>query len=419
MPAYLKPTRLKNMTTNFIRQLLLGLPVIRKKISKSASLECQPFENIDIGRCPLPTDAYFLVNNRCNARCVMCSVEGYFSDNSAKRITLDKFKIIAGNLHLENFKSVILSSAGEPLLNGDVPDIISFINRNYPHICIIIITNGIALTPQLAGELVGLNVHLLSVSLNAGTRETYKKVMQVDCFERVVGNIKYYQELGAKAGKQPDIWLSFVAHRKNLEDLSRFIELGKTLDVKLLTTTYSRFYPESQRLKMALSDENFLDENDSLFFHQELSDRYFREAEKLARKLGIKFVREPLFSEAFHRKKCEFPFTAVLVGVDGEVFPCCNGEVIFKEKVRKGYYKFGNLLEQDIKDFWNDSYYRAVRYSVLNPDNPAVPECGVCAQSIMWNGHIQKCHILEWGGLSDKSVDFGLVEYDENGWANA
>lgn len=398
------------MAINIIKQPSRIVSVIRNRINRNVSPESKSRDDIDIGRCPFPTEAYFLLNNRCNARCVMCSVEGYFSDKVAKNITLDKFKTIARNLHLEKFKAAVLSGAGDPLLNEDFLAIVSFINKQYPRVTVVIITNAIALTRKMVEKLVKMDIHVLSISLNAGTRETYKKVMQVDCFERVVENIKYYRESCIKANKQPNIWLSLVAHRKNIEDIIKWVELGNSLGVKLLTTSYCRFYPKSQRLKLAASEENILNDSDSLFFHQELSDKYFQEAEEVAHQLGIEFRREPLFSEDSPKEKCRFPFSTILVGVDGEVFPCCNGEVIFKEKVSRGDYNFGNLLEQDINDFWNDRYYRAVRYSALNPDNPAVPECGVCAQSIMWNGHIQKCHILEWDGLSDKSVDFGLIE---------
>lgn len=394
------------MTINIIKR---PLHFIRNKISRGTSLESRSFENIDIGRCPFPSEAFFLLNNRCNARCAMCMVGDYLNEGLAKKITLDKFKVISENIHLEKLRAVILSG-GEPLLNEDVLSIISFINQYYPHVMVNITTNAIALTPKKAKELVKMDVNLLSISVNAGTEETYRRVMQVDCFERVVENINYYQELSLKAKKQPSIWLSFVAHRKNIEDLIKFVELGNTLGIKLLTTSYSRFYPKSQRLRLAASEENFLDDSDSLFFHQDLSDRYFQEAEKLCHCLGIEFKREPLFSERLPRRKCKFPFSSILVGIDGKVYPCCGGEVIFMEKVSRGDYDFGNLLEQQFEDFWNDDYYRAVRYSALNPENPAVPECSVCPQALAWNGHIQKSHILEWDGLTDKPIDFGLIE---------
>ncbi len=255
-----------------------------------------------------------------------------------------------------------------------------------------------------------MDINSLSISLNAGTQTTYHKFTQVDCFERVVENIKYYQAVCSKAKKRANMFLSFVAHRKNIEDLVKFVELANTLGIKYLVVNYCRFGPKSQRLKLAAIEENCLDDGESLFFHQDLSNRYFQEAEGLSHRLGIEFRREPLFGEEPPRKKCTFPFSSILVGINGEVFPCCGGETIFKEKVRRGDYDFGNLLKRPIESFWNNNYFRALRYSVLNPDNPAVPECGVCGWSLMWYGHIQKSHILEWNDLSHKSIDFGLSE---------
>ena len=114
---------IKNIISNIIKK---PLRIIRHKIN---FLKPESFENIDIGQCPFPSTAFFLLNNRCNAKCVMCSVKDYLNDKPAESITLDRFKIIAKNLHLERFKAVVLSGAGDPLLNVSFLNIISFINQ--------------------------------------------------------------------------------------------------------------------------------------------------------------------------------------------------------------------------------------------------------------------------------------------------
>lgn len=359
-------------------------------------------------KVPFPREVYFLLVDKCNARCSMCQ-DDYFS-HSGKAITLDKFKTIAENIHLENMKAVILAG-GEPLLNKELFEIISFINHRYPNIAIVISTNGIALTKKVAEEILERNVHSLNISINAGRRETYRKITHVDCFEKVIENLRYYQQLCLKQGKTSNLNLSFVVNRKNIEDLLEFIRLAKSLGVKDISSTYCRFFPMATRLKLAVKKNNLLENNDSLYFHQQISDKYFKEADALAKRLNINFTHEPLFSETVSRQKCQFPFKGILIGFDGKVFPCCGGEVIFKEKVNSGAYDFGNALKQPIESFWCNKYYQALRYSVLHPDKPAVPECGVCTNILKWKGNIKKAHIMEWDGLSDKLMDFGLIEY--------
>ncbi len=337
--------------------------------------------------------ASFLMTNRCNARCGFCMVSEYFED-PPEEMTLDKFMVIAKNIHLEKFWSICLSGAGETLLNSQLCSIVSFVNARYSRVQVFITTNGIALTKEKAEELAARNVFLLSVSVNAGTRETYRNTMQVDQFHQVVDHIRYYQQLIRDAPKQTQ--LSFVAHRKNIEDLPEFVRLANELRVKKVTARYARFYPIERRCKLAIGTEAMLEDSDSLFYHQELSDRYFKKAAELACRFGIHLIMadDPLFGCVFPRRLCHFPFTDVLVGMGGEVFPCCGGEVMFKKKVQSGEYDFGNTLKQDIKKWINNRDWKAVRYSAKHPEDIRIPECGRCGVGICWDGHIKKRHIM-------------------------
>ncbi|MDO8568158.1 MAG: radical SAM protein [Dehalococcoidales bacterium] len=357
------------------------------------------------GKAPLPRDAYFLLVDKCNARCAMCQ-DDYFR-HTGNAITLDKFKIIAANLRLQDMKSAVLAG-GDPLLNRDLLEIISFINGLNPNINVVICTNAIALTPNTSEGLLQRNVYSLSVSVNAATGATYQKVAQVDCFDRVIANVKHYLELLHKLGKPLRMNLSFVATRKNIEELPEFIKLAASLGIKDVSSTYCRFFPIERRLSLAANEDNLLQDSDSLYFHQALSDKYFKEADDLARQLGINFTREPLFSEMAPKHNCQFPFNGIMVGFDGEVFPCCGGEVIFKDKVTSGVYDFSNVLKQPIEAFWWGESYQALRHSALHPDNPAVPECGACSAILSWKGNIEAAHIMAWDDLKGKSIDFGL-----------
>jgi len=335
-------------------------------------------------------------------------VGSYFQDEH-KDITLDKFKVIAKNVQLEKYLSIVLSGAGEPLLNPDTLPILAFMNQKYPKVKKLLSTNGIALTQEKADELSLLNVDMVTFSVNAGSPDTYYKTMQVDCFDKVAGNIKYYNSI---TSTKQTVTMSFVAHRKNIADLPAFVQLAKSLGIKGVGVRYAKFYPQVQRQKMATCPENMLEDTDSLYYHQELSDYYFIRAKELCRKYNIQFIHacNPLFSEGFKKRICWLPFTDILVGLDGEVFPCCGGESIFKEKIESGEYDFGNLLKQRLQDFHNNADWQAIRYSALHPDDVAVPECAVCSIALSWKGHTKKAHIMEWAGLADKHIDYSKIK---------
>lgn len=59
---------------------------------------------------------------------------------------------------------------------------------------------------------------------------------------------------------------------------------------------------------------------------------------------------------------CKSLWSSMYVGPTGVVFPC---SLSFRETET-----FGNLLEQDLPDFWNNEKYQSAR-SMFNP-NPAI-----------------------------------------------
>lgn len=358
------------------------------------------------GNVQTPHVASFLVNNRCNARCNMCLVSEYFQDQP-NELTLENFKTMAENLHLENFESVVLSGAGEPLLNNDLFGILSFIKKNY-HIGTLLATNGIALTPDKACELANLKLNGLSVSVNAATRDTYKQIMQVDCFGRVLENIRYYQ---SQTDNTKQVELSFVAQRKNIDEFPAFIKLAHDLKVQRVIFRYAKLFPKEQRRKQALNKSNYLKDTDSLYYCQEYSDRCFQEAMGLAAKYRIivEHNNNPLFNEDFQLKRCRLPFNELLVGIDGQVYPCCGAEAILKIKVESGEYDFGNLLTQRLEEFWNNKHWKYIRYMTLFPESKLTPECDTCFEGIGYRGHLEKCHIL------GKEVDYVLQHSNVEG----
>jgi MoaA/NifB/PqqE/SkfB family radical SAM enzyme len=353
----------------------------------------------------VPLRASFLLTNRCNARCNFCMVGPYFQD-ATKHLTLDNFKVIARNMDLGRYGEICLSGAGEPMLNPDLPAIVGFVNRKYPRMLIHLTTNGIALKGELMRTLARLDIDKMAVSLNAGTRETYRKTMGVDRFEEVIENIQRYQALIRETHKQ--VMLSFVAHKGNIADLLAYVKLAHFLQVKNISVRYAKFYPPAHRAMMGGVP---LKDDDSLFNHQRYSDEVIKEAEVLNKTLdmNLEHIFDPLFSEPCERQLCYFPFREIIVGMDGEVFPCCGGETIFKDKVASGQYDFGNLLRQKAREFKNNQDWQAIRYSALHADSPTVPECAVCSIGVNWDGHIKKRHIMEWDDLPKQGIDFKEV----------
>ncbi|WP_298271449.1 glycosyltransferase [Geobacter sp.] len=347
----------------------------------------------------LPHTVHFLLNDKCNAKCVFCGGD-YYRSKSGKVITLDKFARMAENLHLEHFRNICLAGAGDPLLDPDFMPIVRYTNERYPNIDITVTTNGIALKPELSAEMMRAKVSLVNISINAATRATYKRLMQVDQFEQVCANAATFVREREKACGQTLFQFSCAISRLNIEELPTLVELAHRLGVRHLNIFYCRFYPKSIRHLNIESNEYLLEDGESLFFHQELSDRKVLEARALAERYGIFMAHEPLFREKGAPKKCVWTETELLVGFDGEVYPCGGGEVHFKKKVESGVYRFGNALTQRIEEFWNNDTYRRLRISCRRGAESPIVECRFCA-NLMQHDDIRS-HLMEWDGFEEE-----------------
>lgn len=342
----------------------------------------------------LPQEAFFMLSNCCNVKCLFCSGD-YYSGKAKKYISIANFTKMAKNLRLERMKAVVLSG-GEPLMNPDFLEIVSFLYKQFPHIDVIISTNGVLLNKQIADRLIEYNIKMISVSLNAGRAETYRNLFNVDRFNDLITNIKYYQNLRIKRmGLAPNLNLSFVASYKNIRDLLEFIQLAHNLGVQNVSSSYCRFYPENIENGTDHSQPSRLFKHDSLYYHQEMSNAWYKAADELADKLDMSFSREPLFGAPIMKSTCHFPFESIVVGVEGEIYPCCGGEELFRRQVADGSYDFGNALISPIEDFWNSGLYGMLRATVLNPYDPIIQECTKCSSLLKFKGHLYEAHFMQ------------------------
>jgi GT2 family glycosyltransferase/MoaA/NifB/PqqE/SkfB family radical SAM enzyme len=349
-----------------------------------------------------PHQIHFLLIDRCNSKCIMCGGD-YFRSRTGRMITLDKFKKMALNLRLENSGGIVLAGAGDPLLNKDLVEIIRFVNSEYPHLLVALTTNGIALSEKLSASLLELNVDSVNISINSATRETFKRVMQVDCFDRVRENARNFVAMRERAGKRTVLQFSSAINRLNIEDLPTLVELTREVRGNSINIMYCRFYPKHIRDLNIESPEYRLENGDSLFYHQELSDEMVENAKKLAQRHNIGFTHEPLFKDKTLPGACIWPVTSMMVGFDGEIYPCGGSEVHFREKVEKGTYNFGNALLHPIESFWNGEAYRALRLSSKQGESCLVEECRCCANIMSAND--KRSHIMEWDNkTAEKTV---------------
>lgn len=164
----------------------------------------------------------------CNARCVFCFQADY-------DISLPK-EII------EEWRRDYLPKVRHAAFGGGEPLVVAFplimeVAEKRPDAGISLVTNGILLNRVLGihNRISGINI-----SLNAGSREVYKDVLKVDCFDKVVANIRSFREAGY-AGLMS---ATYVICRENVNDIGNFLRLCAELKINKAGFNLDRTDPQ-------------------------------------------------------------------------------------------------------------------------------------------------------------------------------
>ena len=128
---------------------------------------------------------------KCNSKCIYCYESNFPEDFKNKN--LYEVLPILKNLYEQGLlkrEANIAFGGGEPTLLGEFDDIIKFFMDNY-FIRFRVHTSGIKYSETLAQAINALIAYVV-VSIDAGTKETYEKIKQVPCYEKVRDNVRKY-----------------------------------------------------------------------------------------------------------------------------------------------------------------------------------------------------------------------------------
>lgn len=178
---------------------------------------------------------YILINHwdNCNLKCIYC----YTYEKKKEFNKMKPYKILP--VLKDAVKNRMLSdgcwidiTGGEPAVLKEFPDIMKFI-INETNAIALVNTAGVDYSKWIRK---GLEVGRVSptISLDSGTRETYKKIKSFDYFDKVVSNIKKYQK-GLDEVKNSLISLKYIfipGVNDNMEELQKWLDLVVDLGIK-------------------------------------------------------------------------------------------------------------------------------------------------------------------------------------------
>ena len=350
-----------------------------------------------------PSSINLMMADTCNSQCIMCGKDYRFS-GSGNGLSLEDVKKVYKHLHMNHVVDVIYGGGGEPFLNVELTPIAEYTHRQFPVIQHTIISNFMEWKPDTVRRLLDNHVHFL-ISVNAASRETFKKISGMDAFERVIANVKKLIRMRRETSTRVHVALSMILMRQNIDELCDFLKLAASMGADEVKTLYVRIYPESYRQKK--NRDQLITPQDSLFFNQEKADEILQQAENLSRQIRIKFSHEPLFQCAKScGRNCDEPWKSLFINFNGDVYPCPASEILFKHKVDSARYRSGNILKQPIHEIWNNPFWIALRKTnrIKDPQE-IVPECSCCGNAINWLGTAnKKAHMLDWKKAEDSNL---------------
>ncbi len=330
---------------------------------------------------------YLEPTNRCNITCRTCMRNTW--DEPLGNMTGETFERILSDLSAFSPKPLVLfGGIGEPLFH---PQTIDWVAKVKALGCTVeLITNGTLLTAKRSRQLVDSGLDTLWVSLDGATPESYVDVRLGAALPRVLDNLRHLRPM--RKGfyhPQPVLGIAFVAMKRNIADLPKVIELGRSLGAKRFSV--SNVLPYTTELQQ------------ETLYDRTLKDiAYFSSVwlpELSLPKMEINELTQDVFLQAL-KSGCSITFAgnrfsgandvctfvesgATAVGWDGAVSPCPpllhNHVGYLRERKRASRRDvIGNVNESSLSDLWKDPTYVAYRERVQGFGFAPCTFCGGC-----------------------------------------
>ena len=172
---------------------------------------------------PSLTQLNFYLTQGCNLACRHCWLSPRLDPIGSRYpvLAVDRFLSAITEAKSLGLKTVKLTG-GEPLLHPAFLNLLDIVYREGHNV--VIETNGVLITPQIASAIATFSQRFVSVSLDGTNAETHEWVRGVKgCFEQALRGIRYLIE----AGIRPQIIMSLM--RVNVKQIDDMINLAEEM----------------------------------------------------------------------------------------------------------------------------------------------------------------------------------------------
>jgi MoaA/NifB/PqqE/SkfB family radical SAM enzyme len=276
---------------------------------------------------PIPIHIHLVPTNKCNHRCLFCAyrMKGYLSNsefNCTHEIPSEHIVKLLDTA--EGVRAVQLTGGGEPLCHPNISEIISAIISR--ELDLAIVTNGSLLTDSLINQIADYTTWI-RISMDAGTRNTYRTIRSADDFEKVW---KMIQKLNKIKG-ETTVGVGYVICFENYKEIYEAAKRAKDCGV------------DNFRISAVFTPQGY-----------DYFSGWDHEAEELARQVKLLQDEDFRVFNLFGLRIQDLTFTTqdydycgtkdfqTYIGADGYIYTCCT----------LAYNQQGKIV--DLNDFdWN------------------------------------------------------------------
>ncbi len=326
----------------------------------------------------------------CNLDCVTCFRHGW-QEPQGKMTDATFDAILAGLRQIEVLPTVYFGGIGEPLYHRRTVEWIAACKALGARVEMI--SNGTLLTERRSRQLIEAGLDVLWVSIDGATPESYADVRLGAELPRVLENLRRLRTM-RKGGHfpQPELGVTFVAMRRNINDLPKVLRLARELGAKFFNV--SNVLPVTDALQ------------DEMLYTKAMRDVTYLPGQSVPRlslpKMDFnELTRDALF-QAFQsgfsvnyagnswggaNDVCNYIENGTLsVAWNGDVSPCWplmhTHESYLNGRHRVNHkHTIGNVRERTLTDLWLDPGYVAYRKKVQGFAFAPCTFCGGCEMS--------------------------------------
>jgi MoaA/NifB/PqqE/SkfB family radical SAM enzyme len=138
------------------------------------------------------------------------------------------------------------------------------------------------------------NLKIIDVSLDAATKETYRKIRRYD-FDIPIKNIKaFISARNDKGASFPEISINMTLMRENIEEIRDFVKLANDLGVDAVRVRQLNKWSdeEMQKYEFEFEDYSFSYEKQGLWNYSEMNNANIRRALEFAEEINMPMMTD-------------------------------------------------------------------------------------------------------------------------------